>query len=214
MPMNQSGNSFIKSSVDLMDFTSVWTVAGLVAAAVVETGPGLGGLCQVAWLWWYNSSAWLLAFHLREDPGWQGQECLQHTSMNLPSGVEPQGSLAAKWWAHRVHHIEVYGIHYRWWVQYWCDPGQWTGQLGWSGLDRAIKIHRGVTHYFQLQCQPWRGVRLFHFCWHLQAAVWWCMLHCTMGHGHLLPLFLWDGCFLWYHSWSPQWTVHHVWVLP
>ena len=40
MPVNQSGNSFIKSSVDLMDLAAVWTVAGL---AVVEAGAGLGG---------------------------------------------------------------------------------------------------------------------------------------------------------------------------
>ena len=43
MPMNQSGNSFIKSSVDLMDLAAVGTVAGLVAAVVMETGAGLGG---------------------------------------------------------------------------------------------------------------------------------------------------------------------------
>ena len=40
MPLNQSGNSFIKSSVDLMDLAVSGTVAGLVVAAVVETGAG------------------------------------------------------------------------------------------------------------------------------------------------------------------------------
>ena len=44
MPMNQSGNSFIKSSVDLMDLAAVVTLAGLVVAAVVETGAGHGDL--------------------------------------------------------------------------------------------------------------------------------------------------------------------------
>ena len=43
IPVNQSGNSFIKSSVDLMDLAAVGTVAGLVIAAVVEAGAGLGG---------------------------------------------------------------------------------------------------------------------------------------------------------------------------
>ena len=43
MPVNQSGNSFIKSSVDLMDLAAVWTVAGLAIVAVVEAGAGLGG---------------------------------------------------------------------------------------------------------------------------------------------------------------------------
>ena len=42
MPVNQSGNSSIKSSVDLMDLAAVGTVAGLVIV-VVETGAGCGG---------------------------------------------------------------------------------------------------------------------------------------------------------------------------
>ena len=40
MPWNQSGNSLIKSSVDLMDLAASGAVAGLVVAAVVETGAG------------------------------------------------------------------------------------------------------------------------------------------------------------------------------
>ena len=42
MPMNQSGNSCIKSTVDLMDLADVGTVAGIFVATV-ETGAGLGG---------------------------------------------------------------------------------------------------------------------------------------------------------------------------
>ena len=42
MPVNQSGNSFFKSSVDLMDLAASGAEAGLVAAAVVETGAGHG----------------------------------------------------------------------------------------------------------------------------------------------------------------------------
>ena len=44
MPMNQSGNSSIKSSVDLMDLAAAWTVAGLATIAVVGTGAVLGGI--------------------------------------------------------------------------------------------------------------------------------------------------------------------------
>ena len=47
MPVNRSGNSFIKSSVDLMDLAAVGTVAGLFIAAV-EAGAGCRILCQVA----------------------------------------------------------------------------------------------------------------------------------------------------------------------
>ena len=43
MPMDQSRNSSIKSSVDLMDLAAVGTVAGLVVAAVMEIGAGHGG---------------------------------------------------------------------------------------------------------------------------------------------------------------------------
>ena len=41
MPVNQSGNSIIKSSVDLMDLAAVGTVAGLFVAAV-DAGAGCG----------------------------------------------------------------------------------------------------------------------------------------------------------------------------
>ena len=40
MPLNQSGNSLIKSSVDLMGLAASGTVAGLVMAAIVGTGAG------------------------------------------------------------------------------------------------------------------------------------------------------------------------------
>ena len=43
MPVNQSGNTLIKSSVELMDLAASGGVAGLVAATVVETGAGCGG---------------------------------------------------------------------------------------------------------------------------------------------------------------------------
>ena len=43
MPMNQSRNSFIKSSVDLIYLAAVETVADLAFVAVVEAGAGLGG---------------------------------------------------------------------------------------------------------------------------------------------------------------------------
>ena len=45
MPLNQSENSFIKSSVDLMDLAASGAAAGLVVATVVETGAGCGGFC-------------------------------------------------------------------------------------------------------------------------------------------------------------------------
>ena len=130
------------------------------------------------------------------DLGWQDQGCLQHTNMSLPCGVKHQGSLAAKWWGHGVCHIGVYGTHYMQLTWCWHDPGQWADQLGWSGLYRDFWIHRGATHYLQLWCWLWHGVRPFPFCWHLEAAVLWYMLHCTVGHRCNLPLSLLGGCLL------------------
>ena len=50
MPVNQSGKSLIKSSVDLMDLAASGAVAGLVVAPVVDTGAGhvLGHLIVMA----------------------------------------------------------------------------------------------------------------------------------------------------------------------
>ena len=157
-------------------------------------------VCRVVWQWWHSSSSQLLVSHLRVDPGWQDQGCLQHTNMTLPCGAEHQDYLAAKWWVLRVCHIGVYGIHCRQWVWYWCGLGQWVGQLGRSDLHRGIKTHGGVIHCFQFWYQPWHGVRLSLFCWHLQAAIWWYMPHCIVNHGHLWPLSHLDGC-VWLLHW-------------
>ena len=50
MPWNQSGNSLIKLSVDLMDLAALGAVADLVVATVVETDAGcvLGCLTVMA----------------------------------------------------------------------------------------------------------------------------------------------------------------------
>ena len=75
-----------------------------------EQVQGLEVLCQVGWLWWHNSSSQLLTFHMLEALGWQDQGCLQHTSKSLPCGVEHQGSLAAKWWGHRMCHSGIWDL--------------------------------------------------------------------------------------------------------
>ena len=97
--VNQSGNSFIKSSVDLMDLAAAGTVAGLTFVAVVEAGAGFRGFVLGCMTVTYNSSSQLLAFHMMEGLGWQDQMCLQHTNMNWSCKVECQGCLAAQQWA-------------------------------------------------------------------------------------------------------------------
>ena len=155
MPLNQSGNSLIKSSVDLMGLAASGAVAGLLVAAVVGTGAGWVQGCLTGD--GTSSSSQLQVSHLRVDPGWRDQGCLQHTNMILPCGGEHQGNLVAKWWVHGVHHIGVYGIHCMQWVWYWHGLGQWVGQLDWSDLGIGIKTHRGVTHCLQLQYRPWHA---------------------------------------------------------
>ena len=76
-----------------MDLAASGAIAGLVVAAVVETGAGCvqGHLTMMAQFIFMTAS-----FHLRVDLEWQNQGCLQHTNMSLPCGVKHQGSLAAK----------------------------------------------------------------------------------------------------------------------
>ena len=215
MRMNWSGNFFIKSLVDLMDLAAAGTVTGLTAAVAVETGAGHGGFVPGHMTVMVQFIFTSVSFSLEGRPRMAGPGVSAMYQYEFTwCGQAPGCGLAAKWWAHRVHHIGVYGICYRQWVGCWHDPGQWAGQLNWSGLDKDIKIHVGATHYLLLQCWPWHIVRQFPFCWHLQAAAQWCMPHCTVGHKHLLPLSLQDECFQWYHGWWHQWTAHHMQVLP
>ena len=76
-----------------MDLAASGAVAGLVVANVVETGAGhvLGHLTMR-----HSSFSQLPVFHLRVDPEWQDQGCLQCTNMSLPCGVKCQGNLAAR----------------------------------------------------------------------------------------------------------------------
>ena len=163
MPWNWSRNSLIKSSVDLMDVAALGAVAGLVVTAVVETGAGCVPGCLTMMAQFIFTTA---SFSLEGRPRMVGPG----VSATYQYKFTLQGWVPG-WWTHRVHHIEVYGIHCRQWVWYWHDPGQWVGQLGWSDLDKGIETHWGVTHCLQLWYWPWHRVRLSVFCWHLQAAV-------------------------------------------
>ena len=93
IPLNRSGNSFIKSSVDLMELAASGTVAGLFVTDVVETGAGCVPGCLTVMAQFIFMTA---SFSLRVDPVWQDQGCLQHTNMILLCGVKHQGNLAAK----------------------------------------------------------------------------------------------------------------------
>ena len=93
MPMNQSGNSLIKSSVDLMDLDASGAVAGLVVATVVETGAGcvLGCLTVVAQFIFTTAS-----FSLEGRPRMAGPGVSAMYQYDLTLWVESQGDLAAK----------------------------------------------------------------------------------------------------------------------
>ena len=74
----------------------MWTVAGLLAATVVEAGAGLG-VFVLGCLTVMAQFIFTMASLLHEGrPKMGGPRCLQHTSMNLHCGIEHQGGLAAK----------------------------------------------------------------------------------------------------------------------
>ena len=91
MPLKRSGNSFIKSSVDLMDLAASGAVAGLVVAAVVETGAGCmaGCLTVMAQLIFMTAS-----FSLEGRPRMAGPG----VSCNVPVWVYLVGSSARAVW--------------------------------------------------------------------------------------------------------------------
>ena len=107
MPLNQSGNSFIKSSVDLMDLAASGAIAGLVVAAVVGTGAGCvpGHLTVMAQFIFMTASFSLEGRPRMAGPGVSATFQYEFTLW----GLEP-GQSGCQVWAHGVHHIEVYGI--------------------------------------------------------------------------------------------------------
>ena len=113
MPMNQSGNSLIKSLVDLMDLAASGAIAGLVAAAVVETGAGYGGFvpgCVVVMAHFIFMTA---SFSLEGRPRMAGPGVSATFQYEFTLWGLAPGWSGHQVMGHRVHHIEVYGIHYR-----------------------------------------------------------------------------------------------------
>ena len=107
MPLNQSGNSFIKSSVDLMDLAASEAVAGLVVAAVVETGAGCvpGHLTMMAQFIFMTAS-----FSLEGRPSMVGPGVSAMYQYEFTLWSQKPGWSGCQVMAHGVHHIEVYGI--------------------------------------------------------------------------------------------------------
>ena len=209
MPVNCSGNSFIKSLVDLMDLAAVGTVMGLTFVGMVEAGAGLWGFVQGC-MTVTTQFIFMIA-----------------TNMNWSWEFECQGQLAARHWGHGVQHIGLCGIHYRWWAWCWCDPGQWAGWLGWSSLGWDIKTHGGqhitsisgvnldmewgcsfiadaYRQYYHGVCfiAPWGTDVVYHYlfrrgvpcsstvdCIRKQLITWGCFLSADLYYVGSLPLF-------------------------
>ena len=90
-----------------------------------------------------------------------------------------QECLVARKWGHGGFHTEGLETHCRQLAWFEQSPGQWAGHLGWFILDAVVGTDGGVVCYLHIQCQSWHGLRWYLYCWHLQAALWLCMLHCT-----------------------------------
>ena len=146
-----------------------------------------------------------------EDLGWQDWGCLQCTSKGLPCEVECQGHLATRCWGHRVHHIGVYGTCYKQLTWCWHYPGQWVGQLGWSGLSKYtegqhVTSSSGVDLDMDWGCSLTAGA-----CRQLYHCI--CLI-APCGHGHHLPQSLLGECLLWFHNKLHWQTAHCMGVFP
>ena len=95
IPVNQSGNSLIKSSVNLMGLAAAGDALGLTTVAV-GAGAGLGGSVS-GWIT-VTAQFILTTANLLHDgrPRMAGWGCLQHTSRSLNCKVKCQGCLATK----------------------------------------------------------------------------------------------------------------------
>ena len=151
----------------------------------------LPSFCWVEWSWQHSSLGPQVTSHMLGDPRELDQVCLQCTSMSGSCVVGLQGCLTC-----------CKGL--AWFKQ---GPGQWTGHLGRFVSDAVVGTDRGVVCYLHIWCQSWQGLRQCLYCWHLQAVLWPCTLHCTTGNSccwwssplgaHLLlfcsPLQQWTG---------------------
>ena len=93
MPLNQSGSSFIKLSVDLIDLAASGVVAGLVVATVVGTGAGCVPGHQTVMAQFIFMTA---SFLLESRPSMAGPGVSATYQYEFTLWVESQGSLGAK----------------------------------------------------------------------------------------------------------------------
>ena len=140
------------------------------------------GFCWAEWSQQHSSLGPQLTCHMLGDPREQDQVCLQHISMSGSCVVGLQECLVARGWGYRGFHTGESETHCRQLAWFVWGPGQWAGHLGWFVSDVAVGADGGVVCYLQIQCQSWHRLRQCLYCWHLQAVLWLCMLHCTAGN--------------------------------
>ena len=136
----------------------------------------------VEWSQQHSSLGPQLTSCMLGDPREQDEVCLWCTSMNGSCVVGLQECLVARGWGHGGFHTgesETHCSQLAWFIQ---GPDQWAGHLGWFVLDAVVGTYGGVVCYLQIQCQSWHRLRWCLYCWHLQAVLWPCTLHCPAGN--------------------------------
>ena len=199
---------------------SIWKLLNQVISGLDGLGCCCCGSRCRAWrfgvrlgqLWWHSSSLQLLTFCMTGRPRMAGPGVSAwHTSKSVPCSSQAPGSpghqVMGPWSApYRDIWDPLYAVS----LVLTCNPGQWAGHLGWSGLGRDVWIHRGATHYLQLQCQPW------HAKWGCFLAAGTCrqLYHCIgftalWGMDVVYHYLLWVSNSYEFHSQLHQCTVCH-----
>ena len=131
IPVNLSGNSLIKSSVDMMHLgIGVLAVGGFCHSCCLSGCCGLLGFCWDEWSQQHSSLGPQLTSCILGDPREQDQMCLQCTSMSGSCVVGLLECLVARGWGHRgfcTEKLETLCRQLAWFI--W-GPGQWAGHLG------------------------------------------------------------------------------------
>ena len=159
IPVNLSGNSLIKSSVDLMHLDFGVLAAGGFASLVAWVGAVpvrllLGWVVVIAQFTWTTANLSHAGRPKRAGPGVSAiyqYEWIMHCWAPGVIGCQRMGP-------QRIPYRES-ETHCRWLAWFVWGPGQWAGHLGWLFSDAAVGTDGGVVCYLQIWCQSWHGLR-------------------------------------------------------
>ena len=159
IPVNLSGNSLIKSSVDLMHLGFGVLAAGGFAALAAWVGPVpvrilLSWVAPTAQFTWTTANLSHAGRPKRAGPGVSAMYQYEWIMCGWAPGVfgcQRMGPWRILYRGIRDPLQAVSLVH--------MGPGQWAGHQGWLVLDAAVWTDGGVVCYLQIWCQSWHGLR-------------------------------------------------------